>query len=455
MTDGTGTTCSSCGWANPAGQKFCGNCGASQLVACAGCGFSNPPGQRFCGGCGTALPITCPSCATVNPGGQKFCGSCGTPLIPAAAPPPAAVAPAPAAIPVPVPVPAAVPTASPTDAPLEEERRLITAIFCDMVGFTPLNERLDPEEVREIQTMYFAQMNRELHRFGGSVEKYAGDAVLALFGAPIAHEDDAERAVRCALAMQQAFQPVAEMAKREWGVDLAVRIGINTGEAISGAWDIEGKRDYSATGDVVNTAARLQSSADPGGVIVGPETMHLGRRAILFGPRKDLTLKGKATTFPAYPVLGLRDQMAERWETREQPVVLVGREHEVSHLMDVWERVQAGEGRIVNLVAEAGVGKSRLVAEVVDKMSSVAGTVVLRGRCLSFGEGMSLHLVAGVLRNLCQVHEGDEPEQVRTQVRITVDSLLAPWDPDTRDAAADVLGSALGLSPSPSIVSGA
>lgn len=408
------------------------------------------------------LPAPCASCGAVNPGDQKFCGACGTALT--ALPPVSTPVVSPGVTPPAGPLP--VPTRDPPGvfeqatslasrveaAPLEEERRLITAIFCDLEGFTPLTESLDPEEVREIQTMYFAQMNRELHRFGGTVEKYAGDAVLALFGAPLAHEDDAERAVRCALAMQEAFQAVAEMAQREWGASLAVRIGVNTGEAISGAWDIEGKRDYSATGDVVNTAARLQTAAKPGSVIVGPETMHLARRAILFGPRQDLTLKGKATSFPAYPVLGLREQIAERWETREQAARFIGREREIAILMAGWEQVRAGKGRVVTLVAEAGVGKSRLLSEAVERMSRVAGTVVVRGRCLSHGQGMTLHLVADLLRNLCQVREGDDAGRIRGQLLTTIAALLAPWDAETQDAAIDVVGSVLGLPPSPSVV---
>lgn len=375
--------------------------------------------------------------------GQKFCGECGSSLGSRgvdAAPAESTLRPATSA---PVLVS---PTESAKPADVDEERRLITAIFCDLVGFTPLSEALDPEEVREIQTMYFSLMNAELHRFGGSVEKYAGDAVLALFGAPIAHEDDAERAVRCALAMQQAFQQVSDMALREWDRELAIRIGVNTGEAISGAWDVEGMRNYSATGDVVNTAARLQTAADPGGVIVGQQTMLLARRAIIFGPRRDLTLKGKSELFPAYPVVGLREHLAERWEVREQSVPFVGRESEMLRLMESWARVTSGSGRIFTVVAEAGVGKSRLIAEAIGRMSTLPGTVVVRGRCLSFGAGMSLHLVADLIRTICQIHEGDEPERQRAALYLTVDSLLAPWDSDTRDAARGALTDVLGLS---------
>lgn len=451
-----GTSCSSCGWVNPAGQAFCGNCGTRLLAGCPACGFENEAQQQVCAACQTALVTACPRCSAITSVAQQFCGRCGAPCDVAplvAAPGVPALATSGALPSTSVPDrPPPQPAVYAPSLPVAEERRLITALFCDLVGFTPLTESLDPEEVRQIQSMYFAAMSGELHRFGGSVEKYAGDAVLALFGNPVAHEDDAERAVRCALAMQRAFEPVADTAKREYGRDLAVRIGVNTGEVVSGAWDVEGRLDYSATGDALNTAARLQTAADPGGVIVGPETMHLARRAIRFGPRRDLTLKGKSELFPAYPVLGLREEIAERWETQESRIPLVGRERELVFLMDVWARVHAGEGQLVTLVAEAGVGKSRLLAEAVERMTRMAGTVTVRGRCLSHGEGMSLHLVADLLRSMSHLREGAPPDLVREQVRATVDALLAPWDEETRNAAADVVGSVLGLPPGDSSV---
>ncbi len=160
----------------------------------------------------------------------------------------------------------------------ELERRLVTVLFCDLAGFTSLSEQLDPEDVREIQGMYFARMSQEIRRFGGSIEKYAGDAVLAVFGVPLAHEDDAERAVRCGLSMQAAIQEVAAEVRTRWGVELALRVGVNTGEVVSGTWDIGGRKDYAVSGDAVNTAARLQAVAEPGEVLVGEETMWLARR---------------------------------------------------------------------------------------------------------------------------------------------------------------------------------
>ena len=132
-----------------------------------------------------------------------------------------------------------------------EERRLVTALFCDLVGFTPLAERLDPEEIRDVQAEYFGKMAEQIERYGGTVEKYAGDAVLALFGAPIAHEDDAERAVLCALGMQEAIEPVASGARVRWGVEPSLRVGVNTGEVVSGTWNATGRQDVAVTGDAV------------------------------------------------------------------------------------------------------------------------------------------------------------------------------------------------------------
>ena len=161
----------------------------------------------------------------------------------------------------------------------ERERRLVTVLFCDLVGFTPLSEQLDPEDVREIQSMCFGSMSKEIEQFAGTVEKYVGDAILAFFGVPVAHEDDAERAIRYGLNMQRAIKSLAEEVGKRWGVELALRVGVNTGEVVSGMWEVGSRKDYAVTGDVVNTAARLQAAAEPGEVLVGEETMWLARRA--------------------------------------------------------------------------------------------------------------------------------------------------------------------------------
>ena len=212
----------------------------------------------------------------------------------------------------------------------------MTALFCDLVGFTPLSEQLDPEEVRDIQAGYFAAMSQQIERYGGIVEKYAGDAVLALFGAPIAHEDDAERAVLCALGMQGAIELVAMTARTRWQVEPTIRVGVNTGEVVSGTWSASGRQDVAVTGDAVNTAARLQAAAEPGEVLVGTETMRLTRRRIRYGEKRDMILKGKIGSVAVYPALGLRERFGERWETSEEASPLIGRDREMVMLLDAW-----------------------------------------------------------------------------------------------------------------------
>ena len=328
--------------------------------------------------------------------------------------------------------------------PIDDERRLVTALFCDLVGFTPLSERLDAEELRELQTRYFELIRTEIARFGGQVEKYAGDAVLALFGLSAAREDDAERAVRCAVSMLAELQQLAEGASERWGARLALRVGVNTGEAVGGAPDVEGAVAL-VTGDVVNTAARLQTAAPPNGIMVGVQTMQLARRSIAFGEAEYLELKGKAGKVPAYRVIEIRGRMAERWEAGRRRTPLLGREHDIDTLLQSWERARQGNGQLIMIVAEAGVGKSRLLAEVAERMSLQGDLRELRGRCSSHGEGVSLGLVADLLRTWLDVREQDDLPQIRARLASRVADVLAAEDEGTRLLTVDVLGEVLGL----------
>jgi adenylate cyclase len=334
----------------------------------------------------------------------------------------------------------------------QEERRLVTVLFCDLVGFTPLAEQLDPEEVRDLQALYFDVMSAQIERYGGTVEKYAGDAVLALFGAPVAHEDDAERAVLCALGMQKAIEPVAEQARERWMVEPVIRVGVNTGEVVSGTWNAYGRKDIAVTGDAVNTAARIQAAAEPGEVLVGTETMRLTRRRIRYGERRDVVLKGKAGTVPVYPAWRVRERFGERWETSEQASPLIGRDREMVQLLDVWVRSQGGEGQLVTLIGDAGVGKSRLIAELIDKVAGSSAVRVVRARCLSYGQQISLWLVADLLRSLFGIGEQDGLDEVRARLRAAVPGLLRDCDHGAQEEALDVVGELLGLPPGSSMV---
>ncbi|HZU13516.1 MAG TPA: adenylate/guanylate cyclase domain-containing protein [Chloroflexota bacterium] len=413
-----------------------------EMTSCPQCGSQTPAVAPFCGFCASPLPRRCPACRQESPQGMRFCVYCATPLEPSAIPAsvvPPAHAPSsstPAAIP---PSPAASPTTAPSRP--AEERRLVTALFCDLVGFTPLSESLDPEEVRDLQAQYFQAMADQIARYGGTVEKYAGDAVLALFGAPIAHEDDAERAVLCALGMQGAIEPVAEHARHRWQANPQIRVGVNTGEVVSGTWDASGRQDVAVTGDALNTAARIQSVAEPGEILVGAETMRLTRRRIVYGERRDVTLKGKVALVPVWPAEGIREEFGERWEGYETP--LIGRDREMSLLLEAWVRAQGGEGQLVTVIGDAGVGKSRLIAEALGRIAAASAVRVVRARSLSYGQEISLWLIADLLRSLFGIKEQDSLDEVAGKLRVAIPSLIP--DPEQRAEALDVLGEVLGL----------
>src|SRR5215217_7850936 len=237
----------------PTGTR--GRCPNLDRMTCASCGTQNPAGARFCMSCGTALERRCPSCGTPALAEARFCMNCGAALdgsAPAPAPPPG----------------------PPTGLP--EERRQVTVLFADLSGYTAFAERLDPEEVKSLVDRALMRLGQEVERYGGTVDKYIGDNVMAIFGAPVAHEDDAERGVRAGLGMQAAMSEVNESLPP--GEHLALRVGVNTGEVLAGAVG----QAYTVIGDTVNVAARLQSAARPGSVTVGERTMRATREAVRY-----------------------------------------------------------------------------------------------------------------------------------------------------------------------------
>ena len=265
-------------------------------------------------------------------------------------------------------------TAAPARA--KEQRKTVTVLFCDLTGSTALGETLDPERLRALLARYFERMKGIVERHGGSVEKFIGDAVMAVFGVPVLHEDDALRAVRAAAEMRDALPELG----------LQGRIGVMTGEVVTGT------EERLATGDAVNVAARLEQAAQPGEVLVGAPTLALVGDAAEVEPVEPLELKGKAEPVPAYRLLRVREAPERRHEA-----LFVGRERELALVREAWERVQAEQRcELVTVVGDAGVGKSRLAAEV---LASLEATVV-RGRCLPYGEGITYWPVVEVLKQL-------------------------------------------------------
>jgi len=327
----------------------------------------------------------------VNPAGFRFCGSCGAPL-------------------------------ALEEAPERRERKVVTVLFADLVGFTSQSERLDPEDVRAILDGYHARLRHELERHGGTVEKFIGDAVMALFGAPVAHEDDPERAVRAALAIRDALADERAGGGRE----LHVRIGVTTGEALVRLGARPETGEGMAAGDVVNTAARLQSAAPVDGIVVDEATYRATERRIEFAAAEPVEAKGKSEPVPVWRVVGARSSFGHDVAETSR-AGLVGREQEVAVLREALARVRRDrEPQLVTLVGVPGIGKSRLVYELSRLVDDDPDLIVWRqGRCLPYGESASFRALGEVVKAQAGILETDSGAEAQAKLRHAVSTLVA------------------------------
>src|SRR5262245_54939901 len=371
--------------------------------------------MRFCGQCGAALAPRCPQCQAESPPGFRFCGQCGASL----------QGPSSQAAPVPAPrAPVAPPTiASYTPkhladkilksrAAVEGERRQVTVLFADVAGFTTLAERLDPEDVHRIINDCFELITAEVHRFEGTINQYTGDGVMALFGAPIAHEDSPRRAVHAALGVQLALRDYAKQLQGERGLTVQMRIGLNTGPVVVGSIGDDLRMDYTAVGDTTNLAARMQTSARPGSVLVTEATHNAIRGFFETLDLGELAVKGRAPV-RAYEVVrpgGRRSRLEVAAERGLTP--LVGRDRELTTLLELFQHVKSARGQVVHLVGEAGIGKSRLTFEFRQALAQAGEDVTwLEGRCISFGQSIAFLPIIDQLRENFGIEEFDgEPE---------------------------------------------
>ena len=327
---------------------------------------------------------TCPACGQENPDGFRLCGMCGAAL--------AGAAPA-----------------------SREERKVVTVLFTDLVGSTAAAERLDPEDVRKILSPYYARLRTEIERHGGTVEKFIGDAVMAVFGAPVAHEDDPERAVRAALAIREALADG----------ELQIRTAVNTGEALValGARPVEGEGMVS--GDVVNTAARLQGAAPVNGILVGETTFRATRHVIDYGDAPAVDAKGKAAPVKAWEVVGARAAFGSDVDEKLR-TPLVGRERERGLLIDALARARTEESvQLVTLVGVPGIGKSRLVAELFNVVDADPDLIAWRqGRSLPYGESVSFWALGEIVKSHAGILESDDADTAATKLVGTIESLV-------------------------------
>ena len=366
---------------------------------CPRCRHENPEAVKFCGECGARLESVCPSCQAANPPGNRFCHGCGGPLRPAAADvslaAPRSYTPSHLADKI-----------LTTRGALEGERKQVTVLFVDVSGFTSLSERLDPEDVHDIMTRAFELMLAEVHRYEGTVNQFLGDGIMALFGAPIAHEDHARRAVHAALGIASALGTYRLEVQRARHVDFQARQGINTGLVVVGSIGSDLRMDYTAVGDTTNVAARLLQAAAPGRVVISESVHRLVDGYFATESMGALLLKGKHDPVPAWQVTaprGARTRLEVEAERGLTP--LVGRERELALLEESFVRAAAGRGQVVFVVGEPGIGKSRLLAEFRRRVGERSSW--LEGHCLSFGQSMALHPLVDLLSRHLGIGESD------------------------------------------------
>ncbi len=370
---------------------------------CANCGTENLSTAKFCKGCGTALARTCPRCGASPPIDARFCDECGSAL---------------GAVSTGGPVAPGIPNAA-ASPPLQgtvSERRWVSVLFCDLVGFTTLSESKDAEEVRELLSAYFDLARTVVGRYGGAVEKFIGDAVMAAWGIPFANEDDAERAVRAALELVGAVERLG----RDLGLpDLSARAGVLSGEA---AVNLEAVGQGMVAGDLVNTASRLQSVAESGRVLVGEPTYLAARDAVAFEDVGELTLKGKAEPMRAWRAVRVVAQRKGVGRTETIEPSFVGRDEELRAVTEILHATAREKSvRFVSVTGIAGIGKSRLAWELQKYVDGLAGTVFWhQGRSPAYGEGVTFWALAEMVRMRAGIAEGEEEAVARERLTACV-----------------------------------
>src|SRR5437667_1328380 len=367
------------------------------MTLCPSCGASNREGRKFCAECGSAFSAACQACGAANQPEERFCGECGAPLSPGAM---AGVAPA---------------------APVHEapaaERRLVSVLFADLVGFTSLSESRDSEEVRELQTRYFDSCRRLITLYGGTIEKFIGDAVMAVWGTPTATEDDAERAVRAALDLVAAVTALGD----EVGLpELRARAGVLTGEA---AVTVGAEGQGMVAGDLVNTASRIQSIAEPGTVLVGEATRRATDQTIAYSDAGSHELKGKVGLVRLWQALRVVSGARGSLKSAGLEAPFVGRDGELRRIKDLFHTcADDRKPQLISITGIAGIGKSRLAWEFYKYFDGLPQiTYWHRGRCLSYGEGVTYWALADMVRMRARIAEDEDPRSALSKLRAVVE----------------------------------
>jgi class 3 adenylate cyclase/pimeloyl-ACP methyl ester carboxylesterase len=380
-------------------------------MRCPRCEEENLPRAKFCSECGAPLVrTTCPNCGVQLPGSGKFCPECAHPVARAAPAEPRFATPE---------------SYTPrhlaekiltSRAALEGERKQVTILFVDVSAFTALSENLDPEDVHQVMDHAFELMLAEVHRYEGTVNQFLGDGLMALFGAPLAHEDHPVRAVHTALGIQRALAAYRERLRAERSIEFQVRMGLNTGAVVVGSIGDNLRMDYTAVGDTTNVAARFLALAEPGQILVSDETARLVNPYFRLQPLGEFMVKGKARPVRAFRVEGARAVRSRLEAQTEQGLTpFVGRQRELAILHDRFAEALGGRGQAVFVFGEAGVGKSRLLLEFRRHAEAVGGRWLL-GRCVSYGRAISYLPVLDLVRDFLELKEGDSVDAMLEKI---------------------------------------
>lgn len=457
--------CSVCQFKNPAGMRFCGQCGSSlsDVLPCPACGAAIAPGMRFCGQCGTGLPTTAaPNVATVvtlppafavvapvAPLTRRRRGT--TPLSPNSVLPPngnGTVARPPPHPPQPDRATALEDRASSAEiggvfagvapgsngfdsrlVPMMDERKLVTVVFGDISGFVQLAEKLDPEEVKAVMDQCLRRLAEEVERYEGRVDKFLGDNIMAIFGAPRAHEDDAERAVRCAIEMQAAVRDLSAQFERLRGFPLTLHVGINTGEVLAGRMGSGRDQDYTVMGDAVNLAARLQHAAGAGQILVGEATYRATAPVIEYRSRGTIQVRGKREPVSTWEVARVKARRGRLRGLRGLEARMVGRDGEFTALKTLFRKIaQERQLQQALVLGAAGVGKSRLLWELEKYLDGLPQEYYFRkGRCLPYGPGVGFRALAEIIKTQCGILDDDPHPVAETKLRETVQHVFSDF----------------------------
>jgi adenylate cyclase len=401
-------------------------------MACIGCGFDLSPGFAFCPRCGRRQPMHCSSCGFACETDFAFCPGCGVPRQPGIA--------------------AEAQRPGVPNVEGQADRRQVTILFADVAGFTGFAERLDPEEVREFQNTLFAMMHEMIVRYGGFVEKFVGDAVMAVFGAPVAHEDDPERALHAALGIVEGCARLSDTWRQRFGRPISLHVGVHTGPVVAGSLGSSAGAAYAVTGDTVNATARILAAATDA-ILVSEATYALARHSFAFEPPREIELRGRSEPIVIYRLLGSLSlpRSARGLAGHGLSAPMVGRSDEFDQLLTLFKRMQRGRAQLVSLVGDAGSGKSRLITEFLEQLQetgSLGGTIVRRAMCSSLGEP-TYGVFASMCRESYQVDPGDSFDVARQKLAAGLQALGA--QAEVAAAIAPVLNYLVGVDAKPSV----